>query len=86
MCKLRPKNDHVVIELAKPREKTQYGVFVVEHNPPAPNSGKVVVPDSKNQVSVGDTAYFPAYSGLEIKEGDKIYLVVPFKDIVACVS
>lgn len=94
--KLKPLNDKVVIEKAEAQEKTEGGIYLPGGSQEKPSEGIVVSvgPGASNekgerhpmQVKEGDKVLYAKYAGTEIRVGDKEYLIVSEKDILAIVE
>jgi chaperonin GroES len=91
---LRPLMDRVIVEPLEQDEKTSSGLLLPETAKDRPQEGLAVAvgpgrwdEDSKNRVvmdvAVGDKIVFAKYSGNEIKVGEKKYLIMSEKDILA---
>ncbi len=92
--KLRPIADRVIVEALEQDEKTAGGLLLPETAKEKPQEGMAVAigpgrwdEDGKKrvemEVSLGDKVLFAKYSGNEIKLGDKKYLIMSEKDILA---
>jgi chaperonin GroES len=93
---LRPLHDYVVLEKVKEEEKTQSGIIlttkeakdepshgvVVAVGPGKTEDGNVVKIDLKK----GQRVIYKKYSGTEVKEGKKEYLLIKAEDILAVVE
>ena len=89
---IRPLGDRVVVEAAKPEEKTSSGIIIPDTAKEKPNQGTVVaVPDDntdkENQVTVkvGDTILYGKFAGTEIEIDGNDYLIMSETDILAVV-
>lgn len=91
---LRPLADRVIVEPLDKEEVTPGGILLPETAKEKPQEGRVVSAgpgrwdeDGKKrvemEVSQGDTVIFAKYSGTEIKLGEKKYLILSEKDILA---
>jgi chaperonin GroES len=88
--KLKPIEDHVVVELsADAEEKKVGGIIIPDTAKEKPQMAKVVAvgtdDDLKKIVKVGDTVLFGKYSGTEIELDSKKYLILGKKEILAIV-
>jgi chaperonin GroES len=94
---LRPLADRVIVEPLDKEEVTPGGILLPETAKEKPQEGRVVSvgpgrwdEDGKKrvemEVSQGDTVVFAKYSGTEIKLGDKKYLILSEKDILAVLT
>ncbi len=93
---LRPLHDYVVLEKVKEEEKTQSGIIlttkeakdepshgvVVAVGPGKTEDGTLVKIDLKK----GQKVIYKKYSGTEVKEGKKEYLLIKAEDILAVVE
>jgi chaperonin GroES len=95
--KMRPLGDRLIVEPLDQEEKTAGGILLPETAKEKPQEGKVVAAglgrwdeEGKKRVEmdtkVGDVVVFAKYSGTEIKMGDKKYLILSEKDILAIVE
>jgi chaperonin GroES len=94
---LRPLADRVIVEPLEQEEKTASGLLLPETAKEKPQEGLIVAigpgrwdEDGKKrlemEVKLGDKVIFAKYSGSEIKLGDKKYLILGEKDILAVVE
>jgi chaperonin GroES len=94
---LRPLADRVLVEPLEQEEKTPSGILLPETAKEKPQEGLIVAigegrwdEDGKKRVAMdvklGDKVIFAKYSGTEIKLGDKKYLIMSEKDILAVVE
>jgi chaperonin GroES len=93
---LRPLHDYVVLEKIKEEEKTQSGIILsTKEAKDEPSHGTVIaVGPGKNEDGVlvkidlkkGQTVIYKKYSGTEVKEGKKEYLLIKAEDILAVVE
>ncbi|MBI5031245.1 MAG: co-chaperone GroES [Chloroflexi bacterium] len=93
---LRPLADRVIVEPLEQEEKTASGLLLPETAKEKPQEGMIVAigpgrwdEEGKKrvemEVALGDKVVFAKYSGSEIKIGDKKYLILGEKDILAVV-
>jgi chaperonin GroES len=91
---LRPLGDRVIVEPLAQDEKTASGLLLPETAKEKPQEGLIVAvgpgrwdEDGKQRIEmeivVGDKIVFAKYSGSEIKLGEKKYLIMSEKDILA---
>ncbi len=94
---LRPLADRVIVEPLEREETTAGGILLPETAKEKPQEGLVVAAgpgrwdeDGKKrlplEVSVNDRVVYAKYSGTEIKLGDKKYLILGEKDILAVIE
>ncbi len=94
---LRPLADRVIVEPLEREETTSGGILLPETAKEKPQEGLVVAAgpgrwdeDGKKrlplEVSVNDRVVYAKYSGTEIKLGDKKYLILGEKDILAVIE
>jgi chaperonin GroES len=94
---LRPLADRVLVEPLEQEEKTASGILLPETAKEKPQEGLIVAvgegrwdEEGKKRVAMdvklGDKVIFAKYSGSEIKLGDKKYLILGEKDILAVVE
>ena len=94
---LRPLADRVIVEPLEREETTSGGILLPETAKEKPQEGLVVAAgpgrwdeDGKKrlplEVAVNDRVVYAKYSGTEIKLGDKKYLILGEKDILAVIE
>ena len=94
---LRPLADRVIVEPLDREETTAGGILLPETAKEKPQEGLVVAAgpgrwdeDGKKrlplEVAVNDRVVYAKYSGTEIKLGDKKYLILGEKDILAVIE
>ncbi len=95
--KFKPLNDRVIVEPIEQEEMTASGIYVPETAKEKPQEGKVLaigpgrLTDNGDrapmEVHEGDRVLFAKYAGTEFKaDGDKRYLILGEKDILAIVE
>ena len=88
---INPLADRVVVQYAKPEEKTQGGIILTASTQEKPQVATVTaVGLGKNgepvSVKVGDQVLVGKYAGTEIKVGDEEYTIVNAGDILAIIE
>ena len=94
---LKPLGDRLIVEPLEQEEKTASGLLLPETAKEKPQEGLIVAigpgrwdEEGKKrvemEVKLGDKVVFAKYSGSEIKIGDKKYLILGEKDILAVVT
>ncbi len=94
---LRPLADRVIVEPLEREETTAGGILLPETAKEKPQEGRILSvgpgrwdEEGKKrvplEVSVNDRIVYAKYSGTEIKLGDKKYLIMGEKDILAVIS
>ena len=94
---LKPLADRVIVETLEREETTAGGILLPETAKEKPQEGRVLAvgpgrwdEEGKKRVpmdlAVDDRVIFAKYSGTEIKLGDKKYLIMGEKDILAVIS
>ena len=93
---LRPLHDYVVLEKVKEEEKTQSGIILTtKEAKDEPSHGVVVaVGPGKTEngtlipieLSAGMKVIYKKYSGTEVKEDRKDYLLIKADDILAVIE
>jgi chaperonin GroES len=93
---IKPLADRVLLEAADQREEKIGNIYIPDTAKEKPNEGIVVevgpgkvTDDGKTiipQVKSGQRVLYSKYSGTEIKEGGKDYLIVREADILAIVE
>jgi len=93
--KIKPLFDRVVIEPCKDEEEIKGGIILPSVAQDKSQLAKVVaigngvLPEGKSvemQVSVGDKVLYAKYSGTEIEEKGKKYIVIRQADILAVIE
>ncbi len=93
----KPLNDRVIVEPLDQEEMTPAGIYVPETAKEKPPQGKVLAVGpgrlldngtrAPMEVHEGDRVLFAKYAGTEFKvDGDKRYLILGEKDILAIVE
>ena len=89
---LRPLHDYVVLEKIKEEEKTQSGIILTEKPKDQPSKGLVIaVGPGKTEdgklvpvdLTAGQQVIYKKYSGTEVTENKKDYLLIKAEDILA---
>ena len=91
---IKPLGDRLLIEKMEAEQKTKSGIVLPQSAQEQPSIAIVraiseeLLKDDKRKdlVKVGDKIIFSKYSGTEIKDGDKEYLVVKWIDVLAVVG
>lgn len=93
---IKPLADRVLIEPLGEEEEKMGNIYIPDTAKEKPNKGKVIAVGSGRvnengstvalTVKEGQTVLYGKYSGTEIKEADKEYLIVRESDILAVVE
>lgn len=94
---LKPLHDYVVLEKVKEEEKTQSGIILTtKEAKDEPSHGLVVAvgPGKANdngeitpiELKADQHVIYKKYSGTEVKDGEKEYLIIKAEDILAIVE
>lgn len=92
---IKPLADRVVVEPKAVAEEKIGSIYVPDTAKEKPQEGKVVAVGSGRyedgklvapEVKVGDSVLYGKYSGTEIKQGGKDYLIIRESDILGIVS
>jgi chaperonin GroES len=94
---LRPLGDRVIVEPLEGEEKTASGLLLPETAKEKPQEGLIVAAGPgrwddegkkrlEMEVKLNDKVIFAKYSGSEVKLGEKKYLIMSEKDILAVVE
>lgn len=93
---IKPLHDYVLLEKVKEEEKTESGIILTtKEAKDEPSHGVVIAvgpgktEDGKVtpiEVSAGDRVIYKKYSGTEIKEDKKDYLLIKAEDILAVIE
>lgn len=84
MIDFQPLNNNILVKVESDEEKTSSGIYIPDSAKSEDNQGEVVAvpPGGGDEVAVGDTVMFKTNNTVEIKDGDDLYLVMPFKNIL----
>lgn len=92
---LRPLHDYVVLEKVKEEEKTQSGIILTEKPKDQPSKGLVIaVGPGRTEdgtlvpvdLKAGQQVIYKKYSGTEVTEDKKDYLLIKAEDILAVIE
>ncbi len=93
---IKPLADRVVIEPTAEQEEKVGNIYIPDTAKEKPNEGKIIAvgpgrvsEDGKtipSQVQVGQKVLYGKYSGTDIKENGKEYLIVKESDILAIIQ
>ena len=93
---IKPLADRVLIEALEGKEEKIGNIFIPDTAKEKPNQGKVVATGSGKvteegktiplSVKEGQKVLYSKYSGTEIKDGGKEYLIVRESDILAIID
>lgn len=94
--KLKPLNNHLVVELIEPEQRTSTGLVLPETAAEKPQQGKVLAvgPGRRNvegrriamDVSVGNLVIFARYAGTDYKINGRKLLILEETDILAVIE
>ena len=93
---IKPLSDRLVVEPLEAEQKTAAGIYIPDSAQEKPQKGKVIAvgpgktADSgqtiKMEVSKDDIILYGKYSGTEISEGNKDYLIVKESDVLGIIK
>ncbi len=85
---IKPLADRVLLQVLEQEEKTSSGILLPDTAKEKTQKAKVVeIGSSKDiQVKKGDIVIYDKYSGIQIKEDNKEYLIVKNEEIVAIIK
>ncbi len=93
---LKPLGNKVIVERLEPKTETKGGIILPETAKEKPQEAKVIavgsgktLPNGKvvpPDVKVGEKVLFGKYSGNEVKDDDKEYLIIDADDILAIIT
>ncbi|MBI5876588.1 MAG: co-chaperone GroES [Chloroflexi bacterium] len=93
---LKPLGDRVIVEPLEKDEVTASGIYLPETAKEKPQEGLILaigpgrLDDSGKRVAMevatGDKVIYAKYSGTEVKLGEKKYLILSEKDILATIT
>lgn len=88
MSSIKPLADRVLLKVLEQEEKTSSGILLPDTAKEKTQKAKVVeIGSSKDiQVKKGDIVIYDKYSGIQIKEDNKEYLIVKNEEIVAIIK
>lgn len=84
MFNFQPLNDNVLLKSEPKKETTYSGIIIPDSAKNDQQKAEVVAipPGSGEDLAVGDTVLFNQNNVTEIKDGDTLYLVLPFTSII----
>ena len=84
MIDFQPLNDNILVKIEKDEDKTESGIYIPDSAKSDDNKGEVVSlpPGGGEELAVGDTVLFKTNNTTEIEDGDDLYLVMPFKNML----
>lgn len=93
---LKPLGDRVIVEPIEKEEVTAGGIVLPETAKEKPQEGVILAAGpgrlldngdrAPMEVKVGDKVIYAKYAGTEVKMGDKKYLILGEKDILAVIT
>ena len=94
---IKPLGDKVIVEPMTEKEETQSGIILARAAKEKPNQGIIISvgPGRKREdgngyipmeVKAGDKIIFSKFAGTPIKDGDKEYLLIFERDIIAVIE
>ena len=88
---LKPLGDRVVIEALAQKEEKIGNIYIPDTAKEKPSEGVIVavgpgIGDAKMQVKVGDQVLYAKFSGTEIKQNEKEFLIIQESDILAIIG
>ncbi|MEI0530970.1 co-chaperone GroES [Brachyspira pilosicoli] len=88
MSSIKPLADRVLLQVLEQEEKTSSGILLPDTAKEKTQKAKVIeIGSSKDiQVKKGDIVIYDKYSGIQIKEDNKEYLIVKNEEIVAIIK
>ena len=88
MSSIKPLADRVLLQVLEQEKKTSSGILLPDTAKEKTQKAKVVeIGSSKDiQVKKGDIVIYDKYSGIQIKEDNKEYLIVKNEEIVAIIK
>lgn len=88
--KLKPIDDHLVIELTEATEKVVGGIYIPDTAKEKPQMGVVIAVGTDEElvkiVKSGDKVLYGKYAGTEIELDGKKYLIISRSDVLAIVE
>jgi chaperonin GroES len=84
MKELQPINQHVLLEIEEKEEKTASGIIIPDTAKEKPQFAKVIAISGieKPEIAVGDIVFYKNFSGTELDFDGKVYLMMPYNDIL----
>lgn len=89
---IKPLGDRILIEKVEAEEKTAGGIVLPTSAQEQPSIANVIAiseeiqNEKKDLLRVGDKVIFSKFSGTEVKNEGKTYLIVKWPDILAVVK
>jgi chaperonin GroES len=84
---IKPLGDRVLVEVKSVEQTTASGIIIPDSAQEKENEGTVIAVSENLEVNVkeGDVVLYGKFAGTEIKDGDKTYLILESKDLLAIV-
>lgn len=93
MPNLKPLNDKVLIERLEASDRTSGGILLPDSAKEKPTEGRIIAAGDGRwndegkrlplTVKAGDRVLFSAYSGTQVKDGGKEYLILDESEVLA---
>lgn len=80
---IRPIHNNVLVKPAEAESKTAGGILIADTAKEKPLLGEVIAVGEVKNMKVGDTVYYKAWGGNEVKFNGQEYLIIEDKDILA---
>jgi chaperonin GroES len=80
---IRPIHNNVLVKPAEAESKTAGGILIADTAKEKPLLGEVIAIGEVKNIKVGDTVYYKAWGGNEVKFNGQEYLIIEDKDILA---
>jgi len=83
-CRLKPKNDRVLISPDKTPDKTEAGIIIPESAKDRPNQATVLSVGPKvENIKEGERILFGKYAGTTFHLDDESFLLIREQDVIA---
>lgn len=83
-CKLKPKNDKLLIEPIVAPDKTEAGIIIPESAKDRPNQARVMAVGPKvENINEGELILFGKYAGTTFVLDEQSYLLIREQDVIA---
>lgn len=81
---IKPIGERLLVKPLKVEEKTSTGIILPgNENKTNPNMGKVIALGTITDINLGETIIYKKFSGTEIKDSEKRYLIIEKDDVLA---
>lgn len=80
---IKPLFNNILIKPVEKEKITGSGFIIPDSVKDRPQLGEVIAIGNVENIKVGDSVYYKAWAGNEVKDNDIEYLIIEDKDVVA---